>query len=269
MQSAQTVGTEGDKLMAALAAFIKDAEARELEQAAQIESKRTLVASLENYHNKNRELAGQLDIVTNAVAILNKISDDTVGASYEFIKENLNTALARVFDKSPRQINLREYTRGGTYPQLEVEVITEGGVTRSLKDDSGHGISQIISLLCILSLIVITGQRRFLVLDEMLSGLSSNAAMIVSDILWAFADIGFQFVISEHGLVVKGSHVYYLESRAGISTVKEHYIEPAGVYLDGSLDSRAKKAKTKAKEDGYDEAQEALEEVAGGQYVEI
>lgn len=235
-------------------AFVKGVESREVTQAAQIESKRSLQASLESYHGQNKELAERLEIASNAVALLNKISDDTVGASYDFIKESINAALARVFDKSPRQISLREYTRGGTYPQLEVEVVTEGGVTRSLKDDSGHGISQIISLLCILSLIVITGQRRFLVLDEMLSGLSSNAASIVSDILWAFADVGFQFVISEHGLVVKGSHVYYLETKAGISNVKEDYIEPTGVYLDGNLETRARRAKT-AKQAAQDEDQ--------------
>lgn len=218
-----------------------------LEQAAQEKTKETLSARFNSYKEGIKQQTDQLDVVSNAVAILTKISDETVGKSYEFIKDSLNGALARVFEKSPRQIELREYTRGGAYPQLEVVVITENGIQRSLRDDSGHGISQIISLLTILSLIVITGQRRFLVLDEMLSGLSSNAAKIVSDILWAFADIGFQFVISEHGMVVKGSQVYVLESRAGVSSIKEAYVEPVGVYLDGSLDGRKRRAE-KAKE---------------------
>lgn len=228
-------------------ALINFASRLEAEQAGQVKTKENLQRSLADYRERNKGLVGDLDIVTNAVAILNKISDDTVGESYDFITESINSALARVFEKSPRQIKLREYTRSGVYPQLEVEVITEGGVTRSLKDDSGHGISQIISLLCILSLIVITGERRLLVLDEMLSGLSSNAAQIVSDILWAFTDVGFQFIISEHGLVIKGSHVYYLESAGGVSKVKDDYIEQDGVYLDGTLETRVKRAKSGAK----------------------
>lgn len=264
---------QNQSLRAETEQFLNSARAIEADQAAQIKSKEALQRSLQEFHEQNKQLSEQLEIVSNAVAILNKISDDTVGASYDFIRDSINSALSRVFDKSPRQINLREYTRSGTYPQLEVEVITEGGVTRSLKDDSGHGISQIISLLCILSLIVITGQRKFLVLDEMLSGLSSNAARIVADILWAFADIGFQFVISEHGLVVQGSHVYYLESRAGISQVKEHYIEPTGVYLDGNLDSRAKKARTTkvqgSVDDGSDIDEDEIAQILGTGHVQI
>lgn len=236
--------------------YIATVNQLKLEQAAQAKARETLATQHSSYKAGIKQQSEQLDIVSNAVAILTKISDDTVGKSYEFIKDSLNGALARVFEKSPRQIELREYTRSGAYPQLELMVITENGVQRSLKDDSGHGISQIISLLTILSLIVITGQRRFLVLDEMLSGLSSNAAKIVSDILWAFADIGFQFVISEHGLVVKGSQVYVLESRAGVSSIKDSYIEPVGVYLDGSLDGRkrrAEKAKEQLETDGTED----------------
>ena len=237
------------ELMGRANRFVAAAKELNDDNNSKIRMRNNLSLRLEELRGQSRELGEELDNLVNAVALLNKISDDTVGKSYEFFKNSLNSALSRVFSKSQRQINLREYTRGGTHPQLEIEVVTEGGVTRSLKDDSGHGISQIISLLIILSIIVITGQRRFLVLDEMLSGLSSNAAKVVSDILWAFADIGFQFVISEHGLVVKGSHVYYLETSGGVSRVAKDYVERSGVYLDGSLAERVTKAST----DSHDE----------------
>lgn len=237
--------------------LVKSISALEAEQYGLQRTRENLEKNLVEYRQRNLELGEQLDLVTNAVTILSQVSDATVAESYQFIQDSLNNALSRVFEKSTRQIRLREYTRGGIYPQLEVELITEGGVSRSLKDDSGHGISQIISLLCILSLIVITGQRRLLVLDEMLSGLSANAARIVSDILWAFTDVGFQFVISEHGLVVRGSHVYLLESKAGISGIRDHYVEPTGVYLDGGLENRVKKARH-IKSGGVQEVSEDL-----------
>jgi hypothetical protein len=141
--------------------------------------------------------------------------------------------LERIFSESERRIYLKEYTRGGMYPQLEIELHVENGKIRSLKDDSGHGIMQVISLLCILSLIVITGNRRILVIDETLSGLSAKSRSIIDDILWTFTEIGFQFIISEHGYIPRNAKVYKLKSVGGISSVVDEYIESDGVYLDG------------------------------------
>lgn len=56
--------------------------------------------------------------------------------------------------------------------------------------------------------------------------------------LEAFTDIGFQFVINEHGLIPKGSRVVKLAVSNGVSSVSETYIEESGVYLD-STDSVA------------------------------
>ena len=109
------------------------------------------------------------------------------------------------------KIRLKEYTRAGQYPQLELELIVENGKVRSLKNDSGHGLMQIISLLCVLSVIVLTGSRRVFVIDEVLSGLSENSRKIVAEILWTFTEIGFQFIVSEHGFIPKGSKVYHLK----------------------------------------------------------
>ena len=71
-------------------------------------------------------------------------------------------------------------------------------------------------------------------MDEILSGLSIHNRMIVTDILWAFTDIGFQFIVNEHGYIPKGSKVYHLEMVGDVSRVKESYIEEKGVYLNNS-----------------------------------
>lgn len=211
--------------------FIKQADELEVRQLANIKTKERLEASIQKIVEEAKLTAEELEIVTNAVNILHQISDEAIQKSYQFIADNINAALERIFTNTTRKIRLREYTRG-QYPQLEVELIVEGGKTRTLRADSGHGIMQIISLLCILCIIVITKSRRTLWMDEILSGLSAKSRMIVSEILWSFAEIGFQFVISEHGFVPKGAKVYKLRMENGISRVEDEYIEQNGVYLD-------------------------------------
>ena len=178
-----------------------------------------------------------MDIATHAIEILRQVSDEAVSKAYKFLEENLNAALARMFVNTTRHITLREYTRNNQYPQLEIELTVAGGKKRSLKADSGHGLAQIVSLLSILSLIVITNSRRIMVMDEIISGLSVHNREIVTDILWTFTEIGFQFIVNEHGYVPKGSKVYHLEMVGDVSGVKETYIEQEGVYLNGVIGS--------------------------------
>lgn len=215
--------------------FIGEVEQVEIEQMASLKTREKLEVSIKTKSEQSKLDSADLDIVTNAINILRKVSDGAVQQSYQFITESINAALERIFEKSTRRIRLKEYTRGGMYPQLEIELHVENDVVRSLKDDSGHGIMQIISLLCILSLIVITGSRKVLVVDEMLSGLSAKSRSIIDDILWTFTEIGFQFIISEHGYIPRGSKVYHLESSGGISKVVDEYIQGDGIYLDGLL----------------------------------
>jgi hypothetical protein len=216
--------------------FINQVDELEVRQLANIKTKEKLEKSVQRLIEESKVTAEELEIVTNAVNILHQISDEAIQKSYEFIAENINAALERIFTNTTRRIRLKEYTRG-QYPQLEVELIVEGGKTRSLRADSGHGIMQIISLLCILCIIVITKSRRTLWIDEILSGLSANSRMIIDEILWSFAEIGFQFVISEHGFVPKGAKVYKLKMENGISRIEDEYIEQDGVYLDLSGNS--------------------------------
>ena len=164
------------------------------------------------------------------------MSDEAVGQAYKFLQDSLNSALAKMFRNITRKIEIKESIRANQYPQLDLILHVGNNKTRSLKTDSGHGLAQIVSLLSILSIIVITGSRRILVMDEVISGLSVRNRQIVSDILWTFTQIGFQFLINEHGFVPEGSHVYQLEMVADVSGVKQDYIASQGVYLQGDED---------------------------------
>ena len=200
-------------------------------------TKETLEKSILELVEKNKTNKEALDIATHAIEILRKVSDEAVNKAYAFLEKSLNTALARMFENSTRKIEIKEYTLRNQYPQLELVLHVGNGKIRSLKSDSGHGLAQIVSLLSVLSLIVITGSRRILVMDEIISGLSVHNRKIVTDILWSFTEIGFQFIVNDHGYIPEGSHVYVLEMVGGVSGIKKDYIAEKGIYLQGSSDS--------------------------------
>ena len=220
-------------------AFLNSVNQLEIEQAATIKSKEYLEKSIEELKLKIKDDKEALDIATNAIEILRRVSDEAVRQAYKFLETSLNASLERMFENTTRKIALKEYTRNNQYPQLEIELTVANGKVRSLKADSGHGLAQIVSLLSILSLIVITNSRRILVMDEVISGLSIHNREIITDILWTFTEIGFQFVVNEHGYVPRGAKVFHLEMVGDVSHVKESYIENKGVYLQGEYSGEA------------------------------
>ena len=213
--------------------FINVVNNIEIENAAAIRSKQSLERTINQLAEQNKDSKEALDIATNAISILRQVSDEAVSKAYTFLESSLNSALSRMFVNTTRKIKIKEYVRNKQYPQLELVLYVGPNKTRSLKTDSGHGVAQIVSLLSILSLIVITGSRRILVMDEIISGLSVHNRRIVSDILWSFTEIGFQFIVNDHGFIPEGSHVYHLQMDNDVSHVANDYIATTGVYLQG------------------------------------
>lgn len=213
--------------------FIGVVEQIESQNRASEMAREQLIATINTLMENNKNNKEALDIATHAIELLTKVSDEAVGEAYGFLTESLNTALSRMFKNTTRKIKLQERMRNNQYPQLDVILFVGNGKTRSLKGNSGHGLAEIVSLLSILSLIVITGSRRILVMDEIISGVDIENRQIIDDILWTFVQIGFQFIINDHGFVPKGSHVYYLEMVGDVSGVKQDYIATNGVYLQG------------------------------------
>ncbi len=223
-----------NELISSIDSFVDIVNQMQIENEASRREYTKIINTISEIRDRNKENAEALDIATHAIEIIRSVSDEAVKKAYDFIEEALNKALERMFRSSERKVEIVEYTRNNQYPQLELRLHTDGGKVRSLKSDSGHGIAQIVSLLSILALIVITGERRILVLDEALSGVSVNNRRIINDILWNFTDIGFQFIINEHGFVPEGAHVYHLENKNGTGYIKKEYIASSGVYLQGT-----------------------------------
>lgn len=218
--------------------FIQQVENLENINLATVRQRQDIESKINRILQENKNNKEALDIGLHAIDLLRQVSDQTVQEAYKFLEDQINNALARMFTKSIRRIKIQESTRGVQYPQLNIMISNGNGRMRTLKV-SGHGVAQIVSLLSILCLIVITGARRILVLDEVLSGVSQKNLMIIDQILKGFTSIGFQFIINDHGFIPKGSHVYHLEAINDVSRLKREYISNIGVYRQ-STDANAK-----------------------------
>lgn len=210
--------------------FSKLVQKIEIENEASIKSKERIENTLEQLRKENAECREAYDIATHAIEILKGISDEQVEHAYAFLERNINNALERMFTTKTRKIKMREFLRDDKYPQLVFDLYVENNRVRSLASDSGHGIGQIVSLLSIISIIAITGARRLVVIDEVLSGLSVHNRQVMGEILQEFTTIGFQFIISEHIFIPKGSKVYVIEAPGEVSRIKEEYIAEESLY---------------------------------------
>ena len=83
---------------------------------------------------------------------------------------------------------------------------------------SGTGLQQIVSVLFTICLIEIRKGRRFLILDEKLSGLHKSAKRIMSEILQIFTEGGFQFIFVEYSLNDFGK-IYNVEKPGMVSKI--------------------------------------------------
>lgn len=201
--------------------FIEEQETN----AKQIEK---ISKQVETINKDIKDMESELETSQNAIEILRTVSDKTVKGSYEFLEHTINDALGRIFVDEKRQIKIVESSIQGQYPQIDLDIETSNGVHSISRD--GHGIAQVISLLSSLCLIVLTGSRRFMALDEVLSGLSNEALEVIDNILHDFVNIGFNFICNEHGVLFKGAKVYEIEMQNGKSFISNEYIEPNGVY---------------------------------------
>lgn len=208
--------------------FIEEQETN----AKQIEK---ISKQVETINKDIKDMESELETSQNAIEILRTVSDKTVKGSYEFLEQTINDALGRIFVDEKRQIKIVESSIQGQYPQIDLDIETSNGVHSISRD--GHGIAQVISLLSSLCLIVLTGSRRFMALDEVLSGLSNEALEVIDNILHDFVNIGFNFIVNEHGVLFKGAKVYEIEMQNGKSFISNEYIEPNGVYRNKENES--------------------------------
>ena len=153
-----------------------------------------------------------------AQQLLTTVSDDNTESTLTFITSVINKALAEVFKGDARKIELKKKLYAGNKPHINIELTNSEGNTIDLAMQSGTGLQQIVSVLFTICLIEIRKGRRFLILDEKLSGLHKSAKSIMSEILQIFTEGGFQFIFVEYSLNDFGK-IYNVEKPGMVSKI--------------------------------------------------
>ena len=163
-------------------------------------SKRTLEQEFERFARNIEDKEEQIQVKMMASSVIKRLVDDRTEVAYTKIEEVLNWALSQVPLKQRYQIRINDFEdkrfgRGVTFDLVDIDTKR----VRSIKNQTGTAISQIVSFLLSVVIIAISGSSRVMVLDERFSGLDDEESIKnFSDILQALSENeGFQFHIVE------------------------------------------------------------------------
>lgn len=173
---------------------------------------------IEAMQAKLTDMRNQYCVMVEAQQLLATVSDNNTTAVLDYITGIVNKALSEIFPHDSRRIFLEKKMHNNQYAHINIKLSGTGGKTRDLTLQSGTGLRQVISFLFVLSTIEIRKGRRFMVMDEILSGLHPEAKRIVMDIMQIFAEEGFQFMMVEYGVNNVG-RIYIVEKPDKVSTV--------------------------------------------------
>lgn len=173
------------------------------------EAKRELSAVIDHYTALHADLI-------EAQRLLSTISEENTVRTLDYITGVINNALAEIFQGEGRQVSLDKELYRGRYAHIKVHLTTSTGAQRNLDLQTGSGVKEVISFLFTVCLIAVRGGRRFLIMDELLSGLHSDAKEVIAELMGVFTEEGFQFLMVEYGLDNHKGHsfgkIYNVES---------------------------------------------------------
>ena len=173
------------------------------------ESKRELSATIDHYTALHADLI-------EAQRLLSTISEENTVRTLDYITGVINNALAEIFQGEGRQVSLDKELYRGRYAHIKVHLTTSTGAQRNLDLQTGSGVKEVISFLFTVCLIAVRGGRRFLIMDELLSGLHADAKSVIAELMGVFTEEGFQFLMVEYGLDNHKGHsfgkIYNVES---------------------------------------------------------
>jgi len=148
-------------------------------------------------------------ITQQAEEVIGRISQQILGQSISTVDQLITGGLRLVFDN--QQLEFRTTTeklRGKTTAKFH---LNEDGKSWPLMDSYGGGVLVVAGVLLRVTVIVVLGLRRILLLDESLSHLSPQYVENASKLLKKIgADLGFEILLITHDaeLAVHADHHY-------------------------------------------------------------
>lgn len=144
-----------------------------------------------------------LQTLIEAQRVLVTVAEENTSKVINFIETIINKALLDMYPDGTYYISVDKTIRRGTSAAIDVTLYDTSSSNRvelDLNDQAGDGIARIISILFSLSVIELSGVRKFVAIDEVLNGFHADSLVIVKNILKLFADGGFQFIMSEYDI---------------------------------------------------------------------
>ena len=144
----------------------------------------------------------ELNELINASRILVTVTDINTKKVTSFIESVINKALMEMYPSGEYYIQVQQKIKRNNN-SIEVFLYdndNQKGEALDLNEQAGDGISRIIAFLFSLSLIELCGYRKFVSLDEVLTGFHSDSLQIVKNIIEIFNDGGFQFIACEYDI---------------------------------------------------------------------
>lgn len=152
--------------------------------------------------------------------LLGTVADEKANAVLDYVTGILNKTLSEIFPGDAREIALERKMHGGKHPHITVVLRTGDGVVRDMVTQSGTGLRQIVSFLYRLCLIEVTGSRKLVIIDELLSGVHKDAIVVIEDLIKIFAAGGFQFVIVDYAIATEFGLTYLVEKPGKIASIR-------------------------------------------------
>ena len=156
--------------------------------------------SLKEYEEKIQQLIVEELNHQKAIDLLKKIADDRTNSAVEILQNTVNWALENIQLEQRFEIILEVKDRtDGKVMSINL-VDLDLNKTRTLKHQSGTAVRQIVSFLLQMTIISLSGARKVVILDEVLSGLQDKETIAMfGQIIVALAENdGFQFFMVEH-----------------------------------------------------------------------
>lgn len=136
-----------------------------------------------------------------AIEVFKKITTEKSDDAKNTLEGVLNWALSNIKFEQEYEARIIESTRGVTGKELSIELTDKNtGHKRSVRDQSGTALAQIISFLMLVITIKFSGKTRIVVLDEVFSGLEDpeTLGMFFSIMVALSKNEDFQFILVEH-----------------------------------------------------------------------
>lgn len=158
------------------------------------------------------------ETLTQAAKAIEAYTSEGLKSVYGGLEKMLSTNLSQM---NGGRIVVNESQRGGN-PTLEIAVMEPSGLgsgeeKRDLNNDCGHGIGELVSLFLTCSLVANSSRAKIILLDEFVSGVSSENLFIIDKVLQYMHEQGFVVVINEHGFIPSNATVYDLKNTNGVS----------------------------------------------------